>query len=160
LDVAKDLFDNFWSKMVTQNQYYTGASWEYLFPDGSPGIGLFTSLSHPWGSSPTYLLSQYVLGISAVQPGYEQWQFKPMVYGLGLNDAEGTVPTPFGPIYASWSFQSGRLVLVVEAPKGTVGTIALPFAPSSCNISGQNSKQEGQNVTITGGNRVQVVAAL
>jgi hypothetical protein len=61
LDVAKDLLDNFWSKMVTQNEYFTGASWEYLFPDGSPGLGLYTSLSHPWGGAPTYLLPQYVL---------------------------------------------------------------------------------------------------
>ena len=83
LDVAKDLLDNFWSKMVTQNEYYTGASWEYLFPDGSPGIDLFTSLSHPWGSAPTYLLPQYVLGISSVDPGYKTWQFKPIVFEIG-----------------------------------------------------------------------------
>ena len=158
LDVAKDLLDNFWSKMVTQNEYYTGASWEYLYPDGSPGIGLFTSLSHPWGSAPTYLLPQYVLGISAVEPGYKQWQFKPIIYGLGLDDAQGTIPTPFGPIDATWAFEDGRLVLEVEAPKGTTGTIVLPFTPSTYNVSGQNSNVVGNNVTITGGNKAQVIA--
>ena len=157
LDVAKDILDIFWSKMVTQNEYYTGASWEYLYPDGSPGIGLFTSLSHPWGSAPTYLLPQYVLGVSAVEPGYKKWEFKPMVYGLGLSDANGTVPTPFGPIDASWSLEDRRLVIKVEAPKGTTGVVSLPFAPSSCSISGQNTHVVGQNVTITGGSKVEVV---
>jgi hypothetical protein len=157
LEVAKDLLDNFWSKMVTQNEYYTGASWEYLYPDGSPGIGLFTSLSHPWGSAPTYLLPQYALGISPVKPGYKTWQFKPIIYGLGLNDAEGTVPTPLDPIYASWTFDGKKLVLVVEALKGTTGTINLPFTPSSCNVSGNNIHPVAQILSINGGARVEVI---
>ena len=160
LDVAKDLLDNFWSQMVTQNEYYTGASWEYLYLDGSPGIGLFASLSHPWGSAPTYLLPQYVLGVSAVEPGYKTWLFKPLIYGLGLDDAEGTVPTPFGTIYASWTFDGTRLVLVVEAPEGTIGNIVLPFTPSTSNVSGQSQYQVGQNVTINGGSKVEIVATL
>ena len=49
LTSAKFLLDNLWASMVTRNEYYSGASWEYLFPDGSPGLSLFTSLSHPWG---------------------------------------------------------------------------------------------------------------
>lgn len=57
LDIVKDLLDNFWSKMITQNEHYTGASWECLYPDTSSGIGLFTSLSHSWGGAPTYLLT-------------------------------------------------------------------------------------------------------
>lgn len=47
LGVAKRLLDDYWSSMVNQNEYRSGASWEYLYPDGSPGIDLFTSLSHP-----------------------------------------------------------------------------------------------------------------
>ena len=160
LDVAKDLLDNFWSKMVTQNEYYTGASWEYLYPDGSPGIGLFTSLSHPWGSAPTYLLPQYVLGVSAIEPGYEKWMFKPMLYGMGLRDAQGTVPTPFGPIHASWTLDGGKLSIEVDAPEGTSGVITLPFVPKSCSVSGQNGSAVGQTVNITGGRKVDVVALL
>jgi hypothetical protein len=160
LEVAKDLLDNFWSKMVTQNEYYTGASWEYLYPDGSPGIGLFTSLSHPWGSAPTYLLPQYVLGVSAIEPGYNKWLFKPMLYGMGLSDANGTVPTPFGPIHASWTLKNGKLSIEVDAPEGTNGVISLPFVPTSCTVSGQNNSVVGRNVTITGGRKVELVALL
>lgn len=68
-----NLLDVFWPKMLNQNQYFTGATcrWECLHPNGSPGIGLFTSLSHPWGSAPTYVLTDYVLGVRPLAPGYE-----------------------------------------------------------------------------------------
>ena len=160
LDVAKDLLDNFWSKMVTQNEYYTGATWEYLYPDASPGIGLFTSLSHPWGSAPTYVLPEYALGIKAIDPGYQKWQFKPLLYGLGLSNAEGTVPTPFGPIEASWTFTDGRVVLVIEAPRGTTGIVSLPFKPSQCTVSGENASGQGSSVPVNGGERVEIIAML
>ena len=97
--------------MVTQNEYCTGATWEYKYPDATPGIALSTSLSHPWGSAPTYNLPQ-------------------LLYGLGLSDAEGTVPTPFGPIEASSTFMEEKLVLVVEAPTGTTGAVSLAFSSS------------------------------
>lgn len=159
LDVAKDLLDNFWSKMVTQNQYYTGASWEYLYPDGSPGIGLFTSLSHPWGGAPTYILPQYVLGVSSLEPGYKTWQFKPLIYGLGLEDASGKVPTPHGTIEASWEFVGGRkLVLSVEGPVGTTGSVILPFVPSNCGISGTASRDSESSLIVHGGSRVEIIA--
>ncbi|KAG8625233.1 hypothetical protein KVT40_006984 [Elsinoe batatas] len=67
------LLDDFWSRMVTDERYRSGASWEYLFPDGSPGIGDFTSLAHPWGGAPTYVLPEYVLGVTPTEPGYRRW---------------------------------------------------------------------------------------
>lgn len=159
LDVAKDLLDNFWSKMVTQNQYYTGASWEYLYPDGSPGLGLYTSLSHPWGGAPTYILPQYVLGVSSLEPGYKTWQFKPLIYGLGLEDASGKVPTPHGIIEASWKFIDGRkLVLSVEGPAGTIGTVSLPFVASNCSVSGNASQSSGSSLIVHGGSKVEIIA--
>ncbi|KAH8885313.1 Six-hairpin glycosidase, partial [Thozetella sp. PMI_491] len=59
----KTMAEVYWPLMVTQNEYYTGASWEYVYADGSPGIGLFTSLSHPWGGAPTYAYTEYLLGV-------------------------------------------------------------------------------------------------
>ncbi len=52
--IIQNLTEVYWPLMVTQNQYYTGATWEYLYADGSPGIGLFTSLSHPWGGAVSF----------------------------------------------------------------------------------------------------------
>lgn len=128
LTVAKSLLGDFWSKMVTQDEYYSGASWEYLYPDGSPGIGLFTSLAHPWGAAPTYVLPEYVLGVTATSPGYKTWRFAPLLSGLDLDEANGTIITPHGPINASWQILPGGKEAVVTAnvPEGTTGTLVLP----------------------------------
>jgi hypothetical protein len=161
LEVAKDLLDNFWSEMVTQNQYYSGASWEYMFPDASPGIGLYTSLSHPWGSAPSYLFPEYVLGIIAVEPGYKKWALKPSYFGLGLVEAKGCVPTPHGPVGVEWHLiKPDKLSLVLDAPEGTLGTVVLPFAPRECRVSGQDAKVDGLNIYVAGGSRVEITVLL
>ena len=82
--------------MVNQNEYYSGASWEYTHPDGTPGIERFTSLAHPWGAAPTHVLPEYVLGIAATSAGYKTCTFTPLLEGLGLTEASGKVVTPHG----------------------------------------------------------------
>lgn len=72
LGPVSTLLRTFWPNMLNTSRYYSGSTWEYEYPDGSPGIGLFTSLAHPWGSAPTYLLTEYVLGIRAADPGYSK----------------------------------------------------------------------------------------
>lgn len=126
LTVAKTLLNDFWSSMVTQNEFYSGASWEYVHPDGSPGINRFTSLSHPWGAAPTYVLPRFVLGIGAASAGYERWTFRPLIDGLDLMHAEGTVVTAFGDIEASWEKTGNSVVVRTNVPDGTEGTFVLP----------------------------------
>ena len=110
------LTKSFWPAMTKsggQDKYYTGASWEYVNSDGSPGIGLFTSLGHPWGGAPTYIYSNYILGIrtewNADINAYE-WVFHPMydvATDLGLTWVNGTVPLASGGyIEASWKADS------------------------------------------------------
>lgn len=65
------LLVNLWGSIVNNNEYYSGASWEYVQPNDSPGIDLFTSLAHPWGAAPTYVLSEYLLGVVPTSPGYK-----------------------------------------------------------------------------------------
>lgn len=114
--VVQNMLDVYWPRMVNQNQYYTGASWEYLFPDGSPGIGIFTSLCHPWGGAPTYVLSDYVLGVRRelnTATGTYEWVFDPIwgiVEGLGLEWAKGRVPlVDGGYIEAEWRYNNGAV---------------------------------------------------
>lgn len=102
LPAIRNLGEVFWPKMVTENTLYTGTTWEYLFQDGNPGIGLFTSLAHPWGASPTYIYTNYILGVrtewDASTKSY-QWIVDPaydIAAGLGLTWASGRVPLPGG----------------------------------------------------------------
>ncbi|KAF2164441.1 glycoside hydrolase family 78 protein [Zasmidium cellare ATCC 36951] len=109
--VIKNLLEVYWPHMVNQNEYSTGCPWEYMYPDGSPGIGIFTSLCHPWGGAPTYILSNYFLGIrrESKDLGSYEWVLDPVwevVKSLGVKQASGRMPLPEGGwIEARWSLQ-------------------------------------------------------
>ncbi|OHX00744.1 rhamnosidase-like protein [Colletotrichum incanum] len=57
--IAKELMTNLWGAMLpgateAQNKSAVGTSWEYVNAATlQPGLGLFTSLSHPWGGAAT-----------------------------------------------------------------------------------------------------------
>ncbi|KAI7113472.1 hypothetical protein KC343_g18935, partial [Hortaea werneckii] len=155
LGTAKGLLDDYWSSMVNQDEYRSGASWEYLFPDGSPGIDLFTSLSHPWGGAPTYVLPESVVGIRAVEPGYRQWALKPAVSEMGLEHASGTTVTPFGNIEIDWRVSEGGGLhcATIFSPKGTCGYYEVPKGFSS-RCDGNDAK--GDTIEIPGGCRVEL----
>ncbi|KAK6431234.1 hypothetical protein LTR95_012605 [Oleoguttula sp. CCFEE 5521] len=155
LTVAKSLLDDMWSKMVTQDVYYSGASWEYLNPVGKPGIQLFTSLAHPWGAAPTYVLPEYVLGISATSPGFKTWNFQPLLQGLDLTEVNGTVVTPYGNIYAEWHIVNNGQGVIVSAtvPKGTTGNLVLP---AGSNAECEGRQYHGGHVQLHGGRRSNV----
>ena len=74
---ALDLMRRMWGVQVDPNSgYYTGTFWEFVNSQGLPTRG-FDSLAHAWGAGPTQLLSESVLGATAVDPGYATWQVKP-----------------------------------------------------------------------------------
>lgn len=79
--------------------------------------GLRHSLCHGWASGPTAWLSQHVLGVEVVEPGYKVVRINP---NLGdLEWVEGAVPTPFGDIKVSHRKDAeGNVVSKVDAPAG------------------------------------------
>ena len=79
--------------------------------------GLRHSLCHGWASGPTAWLSQHVLGVEIVEPGYKVVRINP---NLGdLEWVEGAVPTPFGDIKISHrKGADGKIESKVDAPYG------------------------------------------
>jgi hypothetical protein len=70
-------------------------------------------------------LTEQVLGVTPVDPGYAMWSVKP--HPGSLRWAQGVVPTKYGAISASWT--AGRqFTLRVTTPLGTRGVIAVPAA--------------------------------
>jgi hypothetical protein len=135
--VLSNLLDTYWPHMVNQNEYYTGAPWEYLYPDGSPGIGIFTSLCHPWGGAPTYILTDYILGVRREYDGVSGtygWVFDPVLelaQGLNVTWANGTVPLPGGgSIEAEWKVEGGKVSGSVQV-LGAEGVSIAVKLPSS-----------------------------
>ncbi|RSL72426.1 hypothetical protein CEP53_001104 [Fusarium sp. AF-6] len=87
-DTVLLLLKTLWAPMANpSHSNYTNCFWETMNPDGTPGLGLVTSLCHGWGAGPTAELSRHVLGTKPVQPGYREWKVEPMT--LGLSWAKG-----------------------------------------------------------------------
>lgn len=133
---AGALVRSLWGAMLGNNASATtatatGASWEYVSQAGDPGLGLFTSLAHPWGGAATYVLTERVLGLRPSADGVDGFGYGAWVVDvsagvlLGLARASGTVVSAFGDLQASWVVQEGEggdvLRCVVTAPAGTVG---------------------------------------
>ncbi|KAF5720258.1 alpha-L-rhamnosidase C [Fusarium globosum] len=159
--IVKRLLKSLWAPMASPvHANYTNCFWETLDPDGTPGLGIITSLCHGWASGPTAELSRHVLGVQAVEPGYKKWDVKPLT--LGLEWAKGRVPTEYGNIEVDWKFKSGLLQMTVRGPKNgdTEGTVYLPRplrTPLEKSVIKVNGKVvKGEKFTVPCGQKVNI----
>ncbi|KAH8879711.1 Six-hairpin glycosidase [Thozetella sp. PMI_491] len=128
---ARDLIKSLWTPMLYNKKTATGSSWEYVDQNGNPGLGLFTSLSHPWGGAPTYILIKWVTGIQTEKGpkgyGYGNWVVAPqMGIYVGLKETSSKVVTAFGgDLEVSWKIVGEFLAVSIKAPPSTTGTFKL-----------------------------------
>jgi hypothetical protein len=153
---AMDLLKNLWAPMADpKGANYTGCFWETLDATGAPALGKGTSLCHGWAAGPTGLLSEHVLGVTAVAPGYSEWRIAPVT--LGLEWAKGRLPIPGGEITVAWN-ATGSIInrLELTSPAGTVGTVIVPFSnrneskEGAFKINGHKVNEEGR-FSVVGG---------
>ena len=86
-----------------------GGAWCY--------VGLRHSFCHGWASGPTAWLSEHVLGIEPVEPGFKTVRIDPHLGDLEW--AEGTFPTPYGLIEVRYQKNAdGSVSSDVKLPKG------------------------------------------
>ena len=121
-------------KVDPNSGYYTGTFWEFNGADGLPTRG-FDSLAHAWAAGPTQLLTESVLGATAVDPGYAAWQVKPQPGDLTW--AQGQVPTATGSLGVKWAqdHAAGTFRLQVVSPTGTGGEVWVPLASATNSIT-------------------------
>ncbi len=128
-----ELIKSLWTPMLSNRKTSTGASWEYLNRNGEPGLGFYTSLSHPWGGAPTYLLTEWAAGIQGAAGadgfGYRNWIINPyMGLSMGLRNVSAKAMTAFGGALAvQWQVnsESGTVSVRVTAPQNTSGVFTL-----------------------------------
>ncbi|MDR2862788.1 MAG: hypothetical protein LBV54_02760 [Puniceicoccales bacterium] len=82
-----------------------------------------TSLTHPWSAGVTKWLSEEVVGIKPLEPGFSTFIIKPHL-SSAVTWVKGSVPTLHGIISASCNILSGKME--VSVPAGTSATIAIP----------------------------------
>ncbi|KAF5006986.1 hypothetical protein FDECE_6668 [Fusarium decemcellulare] len=128
VECGAKLIDTLWGPMVDNDLTSSGASWEYVLHDGTPGLGLFTSLGHPWGGAATYVLTEWAAGLRAAE-GVQGWGYRNRLVdptagiAMGLKRATARVQTTFdGTVQVTWDLvQQRQLHLAITAPKHTVG---------------------------------------
>lgn len=82
-------------------------------------VGWRHSLCHGWSGGPTAWLSQFVLGISPVCPGYRKVRIDP--HWDDLSWARGSVPTPLGTIEVSHIRNNdGTTASEIKLPDGVI----------------------------------------
>ena len=132
---ALELLRRLWGLQVDPDSgYYTGTFWEFVLSNGLPSRG-FDSLAHAWGAGPTQILTEAVLGSTAVDPGYQTWTVKPQPSDLGW--AQGQVPTPYGALSVKWAqdIQDRVFHMEVTSPAGTNGEVWVPLANTRTSTS-------------------------
>lgn len=145
-----DTVRSYWGKQVE-----AGATtfWETYHPDRAR---MTRSHCHGWSAAPTYFLSQYVLGVRPLKPGFATVLIAPQT--TGLEWARGRVPVPGGAVAVAWNHDAKgqRFELRVELPEGLPAEIELPVAGRVVVHEGNARRRAGR--LIVKGGRVRVSA--
>lgn len=108
--------DRSWRHMVDSGATITWEAWDQRYKPNQ-------DWNHAWGAAPANLLPHFVLGVQGSTPGWTEAEIAP--HPGGLLYANGTVPTPRGPIKLSWK-RSPRFTLSAELPSGMTAQVRLP----------------------------------
>jgi hypothetical protein len=108
--------DRSWRHMVEHGATITWEAWDLRY---KPNL----DWNHAWGAAPANLLPRFVLGVQPLAPGWKRVRIRPNPGPLKF--AEGTVPTPLGPVTVHW--ENGKTFkLSVNLPKDMKGQIQIP----------------------------------
>lgn len=147
---AHELLRGLWEPMLADGETNVGASWEYVNSATlRPGLGLFTSLSHPWGGAPTYVLTEWAAGVRPAAGldgfGYKSWVVAPASgVQLGLSEASATVVTAFGDLSVEWEVESQSISATIRAPADTSGSFV--YGDQVVALSGNSTYQFSVNI--------------
>jgi alpha-L-rhamnosidase len=109
-----------WAHIVAEGGTFT---WETWIPSDLIG----DSMSHGWGSSALVAMQESLLGVTLTAPGADGRvvaQIAPP--HLGLDGAQGTVPTIAGPIAVSWKRRETGFTLSAQVPTNATALVSLP----------------------------------
>lgn len=142
---ARRYFDEKLEKSFAQIAY-AGSTTLWETKHGGSDFELAGSLCHGWSAIHTCYCHGLILGIRPLAPGFARFEIKP--YPGRLRHAEGTVPTPSGPITVDWMQTEVGLYLEVEAPENLVPTVDVypEFPIASCRVNGRQMAPPTRNL--------------
>ncbi len=120
-------------------------SWnQFLNPLDPPPNGQcgYTSLAHPWGGGVVKWISEEILGVKPLTPGFESVEILPHL-GRTLTHVEGEMPTPKGSIQVYFDITSGSGRFVI--PQGMKANVGIPKVEREIISVHLNGKMEWSN---------------
>jgi hypothetical protein len=120
-DSALDEINRLYGQMAAHDPGKT--DWEGVGAGGSLYEQGFTSAAHGWSTGVLPVLTNDVLGVQPTGAGFSTWTLQP--HPGSVQWAQGTVPTPHGPIQVSWG-QGPSFRMTVTVPRGTSARLQLP----------------------------------
>ena len=121
---AVKLIENYYYPMVEKG----ATTWWESFDINRPSYT--QSLSHGWGSSPTWFLTTHVAGIRQTSPG--TWEARPPFSGVSYVEATLPLGVNKSILQFSWdevSCQEHRIR--VTAPANFIGEVVLPYGAAN-----------------------------
>ena len=103
--------------------------------------GTNNTMCHGWSAAPAFLLPMYILGLRPLENGCKHILFTPPCLDPDiLSQAKGSMPTPFGTVYAQWCRNGDFLRAEFSIPAGITMTLSFAGKEYSFTDSGAHTR--------------------
>lgn len=113
------------TQSTTPEGFLVDGSWGYRFNYEYTNGPAYTSHAHCWGSGPTAVLTEGVVGLRVTEPAGRRWEVAPASFAV-LGEAEAGFTTGLGKFRAGFRVEGGEAVIEWDVPEGTEGVVRLP----------------------------------
>lgn len=138
VDFALERHKKRFERMVNHPEFST--LWEgWNFNDPEYGGG---TINHSWSGGGLIVLSQYLSGITPVEPGYKTFQITPQPGSM--ESASATVSSVAGKIRSSFENTKNEFSLNAEVPEGTTAIIGVPSTYEQITLNKEVAWSDGQ----------------
>ncbi|MES2329488.1 MAG: alpha-L-rhamnosidase C-terminal domain-containing protein [Bacteroidota bacterium] len=141
-DYALERHKKRFSNMVNDERFST------LWEDWTFGPGPYggSTINHAWSGGGLILLSQYLCGISPIEPGYKIFQIKPQP--ATITTAAAKVSSIAGVIESSYELKPGKFTIRATIPAGTQCVTGIKDQYEQIMINGKLIWEYGSYKTI------------
>ncbi|MBR5885075.1 MAG: glycoside hydrolase [Alistipes sp.] len=130
--------------MVASEYSTLWEGWEYTGSRGMKYKSGNGTYNHAWSGGGLIILSQYIAGISPIEPAFKSFKVEPNMAMLRRIDC--VVPTNFGEIKLS-ARRLGIFEITLTVPQGTTAQVVAPHGYSTVECNGEKAPQ----LTLTSG---------
>lgn len=147
---ALDWIRKYWGGMIDEGatSFWEGydPSWPkqdfHAHLQADDGEGYFVSLAHGWSSGATVWLSEQILGVRPIEPGFRQAAIRPDL--AGLQWARGSVPTPSGAIRVDYKTSGTELDAQIDLPVGIAARVSMPACAGENSVDVNGKRTTGE----------------